>query len=82
MYDRPRHIHTRVYRIRKLASDLSPEVRLFKIAGKDYSSDIFTKDLQRPAFEKHKAIPAEKTPCAYFGRGRQAGRQAGRALMD
>ena len=56
MYNRARHIDTRVYRIRELASAPSPEVRLFKIAGEDQPSDLFTKGLPRPAFEKHRAV--------------------------
>jgi len=59
MYIRARHIDTRVYRIHELAS---PEVRLFKIAGEDQPSDIFTKGLPRPAFEKHRAVLMGDTP--------------------
>ena len=76
IYNRARHIDTRVYRIRELASEPSPEVRLFKIAGEDQPSDIFTKGLPRPAFEKHRAVRMGETPCAYFCTARQIGRRA------
>jgi hypothetical protein len=62
MYNRARHIDTRVYRIRELASAPSPEVRLFKIAGEDQPSDLFTKGLPRPAFEKHRAVLMGEVP--------------------
>jgi len=55
MYARARHIDTRVYRIRELATGPTPEVSLYKIAGGDQPSDLFTKGLSRPAFEKHRA---------------------------
>ena len=42
MYNRARHIDTRVYRIRELATGATPEVRLYKIVGEDQPSDIFT----------------------------------------
>ena len=57
-----RHIDTRVYLICELASERSPEVQLFNIAGKDQPSDIFTKGLPRPAFEKHMAVLMAETP--------------------
>ena len=60
MYNRARHIYTRVYRIRELASEPSPEVRLLNIAGQDQPSDIFTKGLPRPTFEKHRRFSWEK----------------------
>jgi len=56
MYNRARHIDTRVYRIRELATGATPEVRLYKIVGEDQPSDIFTKGLPRLAFEKYKAV--------------------------
>ena len=56
MYTRAGHIDTRVYRIRELATGATPEVRLYKIAGEDQLSDIFTKGLPRPACEKHRAV--------------------------
>jgi len=62
MYNRARHIDTRVYHIRELASEPSPEVGLFKITGEDQPSDIFTKGLPRPAFEKHRAVLMRETP--------------------
>jgi hypothetical protein len=62
MYNRARHIDTRVYRIRELATGATPEVRLYKIAGEDQPSDIFTKGLPRPAFEKHRAVLMGELP--------------------
>ena len=56
MYNRARHIDTRVYHIRELATGASPEVILYEIVGGDQPSDIFTKGLPRPAFEKHRAV--------------------------
>ena len=56
MYNRDRHINTRVYRIREFASKPSAEVQLFKIAGDHQASDILTKGLPRPTFEKHMAV--------------------------
>ena len=55
MYHKAKHIDTRVYRVRELSSGDNPEVRLWKIAGADQPSDLFTKALPRPAFEKHRA---------------------------
>ena len=55
MYHKVEHIDTRVYRVPELSNGDNPEVRLWKIAGADQPSDIFTKALPRPAFEKHRA---------------------------
>ena len=64
MYNRARHIDTRVYRIRELATGATPEVKLFKIAGTEQpsASDLFTKGLLRPAFEKYRAILMGEVP--------------------
>jgi hypothetical protein len=62
MYNRARHIDTRVYRIRELATGATPEVKLFKIAGTEQPSDLFTKGLPRPAFEKYRAILMGEVP--------------------
>jgi len=62
MYNSARHIDTCVCCIRELASELSPEVLLFNIAGEDQPSDIFTKGLLRPAFEKHRSVHMRETP--------------------
>jgi len=51
MYNRGRHIDTRVYHIRELATGATPEVKLLKIAGMEQPSDLFTKGLPMPAFE-------------------------------
>ena len=56
------HIDTRVYHIRELATGATPEVKLFKIAGKEQPSDLFTKGLPRPAFEKYRAILMGEVP--------------------
>ena len=65
MYARARHIDTRVYRIRELATGRTPEVSLYKIAGGDQPSDLFTKGLPRPAFEKHRATLMGEVPLGY-----------------
>ena len=54
MYHKAKHIDTRIYRVRELSSGADPAVRLWKIDGADQPSDIFTKALARPAFEKHR----------------------------
>jgi hypothetical protein len=53
MYNRAKHIDTRVYRIRELSE--SGEVKIYKVAGENQPADIFTKSLPRPAFEKHRS---------------------------
>ena len=55
MYNRAKHIDTRVYRVRELASGDNPEVRLFKISGDQQPSDVLTKGLPRIAFERHRS---------------------------
>jgi len=62
MYNRARHIDTRAYRIRELATGAKPEVQLFKIAGTEQPSDLFTTGLPRPAFEKYRAILMGEVP--------------------
>jgi len=62
IYNRARHIDTRVNRIRNLATGATPEVKLFKIAGTEQPSDLFTKGLPRPAFEKYRAILMGEVP--------------------
>jgi len=79
MYNRARHIDTRVCRIRELTSRPSPEAWHFKIASEDQPSDLFTKGLPRPAFEKHRAVLMGEVPCDYIGTNGQVGR---RAFMD
>ena len=54
MYNRAKHIDTRVYRVRELASGEAPEVEVYKIAGEYQPADIFTKGLPRVAFERHR----------------------------
>jgi len=62
MYNQSRHIDTRVYRIRELATGATPGVKLFKITGTGQPSDLFTKGLPRPAFEKDRAILMGEVP--------------------
>ena len=51
MCNRARHIDTRVYHIMELATGVTPEVKLFKIAGTEQPRNLFTKELPRPAFD-------------------------------
>ena len=51
MYNRAKHIDTRIYRIRELSE--TGEVRIYKVGGENQPSDILTKSLPRPEFEKH-----------------------------
>ncbi len=53
MYNRAKHVDTRIYRIRELSE--SGEVKLFKVAGENQPADIFTKSLPRPSFMKHRS---------------------------
>ncbi len=50
MYNRAKHIDTRIYRIRELSE--SGEVKLYKVTGENQPEDIFTKSLSRPVFLK------------------------------
>ena len=43
MYNRAKHIDTRIYRVRELSSGDAPEVEVYKIAGEFQPADIFTK---------------------------------------
>lgn len=54
MYHKAKHIDTRIYRVRELSSGPNPSVKLWKIDGAAQPSDIFTKALARPAFERHR----------------------------
>ena len=54
MYHKAKHIDTRIYRVRELSSGANPEIKLWKVGGEHQPSDIFTKALPRPAFEKHR----------------------------
>ena len=51
MYNRAKHIDTRIYRIRELSSGDSPEVEVYKIAGESQPADIFTKGLHKSAWK-------------------------------
>jgi hypothetical protein len=52
MYQRAKHIDTRIYRVRELAA--SHQVELFKIPGEGQPADLFTKGLPRVVFERHR----------------------------
>ena len=54
MYNRAKHIDTRIYNVRELASGDDPQVKLYKIAGDLQPSDMLTKGLPRVAFERHR----------------------------
>ena len=62
MYNRAKHIDTRIYRIRELCSGESPEIDVYKIAGQDQPADIFTKGLPRDAFERHRLTLMGEAP--------------------
>jgi len=62
MYNRAKHIDTRVYRIRELSE--SGEVKIYKVAGENQPADILTKSLPRPAFEKHRSSLMGERPYA------------------
>ena len=67
MYNRAKHIDTRVYRVRELASGEAPEVEVYKIAGEYQPADIFTKGLPRVAFERHRRTLMGEQPLASVG---------------
>ena len=54
MYHKAKHIDTRVYRVRELASGSSPQVKLWKIDGQHQPSDLLTKALPKEAFTRHR----------------------------
>ena len=54
MYHKVNHIDTRIYRVREPASGKDPAVHLWKIDGSAQPSNLFTKALARPAFEKYR----------------------------
>ena len=56
MYNRAKHIDTRIYNVRELASGDDPQVKLYKIAGDLQPSDMLTKGLPRAAFERHRRV--------------------------
>ena len=62
MYNRAKHIDTRIYRIRELSTGKDPEVDVYKIAGEYQPADIFTKGLPRVAFERHRATLMGEVP--------------------
>jgi len=47
MYNRARHIDTRVYRIRELATGATSEIKLYKIAGTEQPSDRHSSECRR-----------------------------------
>ena len=50
--DRSRHVDVKVHYLRDLVRD--GHVKLVKCAGTQNVSDVLTKSLSRPAFEKHR----------------------------
>ena len=52
MYQRVKHIDTRIYRVRELSA--SGDVSLYKVPGEYQPADLFTKGLPRMAFERHR----------------------------
>ena len=52
MYQRAKHIDTRIYRVRELAA--AQAIELYKIPGDQQPADLFTKGLPKPAFERHR----------------------------
>jgi len=54
MYHKAKHIDTRVYRVRELASGRQPQVKLWKIDGLHQPSDLLTKALPKEAFTRHR----------------------------
>ena len=62
MYNRAKHIDTRIYRVRELSTGEDPEVDVYKIAGEYQPADIFTKGLPRVAFERHRATLMGEVP--------------------
>ena len=52
MYQRAKHIDTRIYRVRELSA--SGDVSLYKVPGEYQPADLFTKGLPRVAFERHR----------------------------
>ena len=53
MYNKAKHIDTRVYRVRELAAGEQPEISVYKVAGNYQPADLLTKGLPRDAFNRH-----------------------------
>jgi hypothetical protein len=64
MYNRAKHIDTRIYRIREKSE--SGEVKLYQVAGENQPADIFTTSLPRPSLVKHRHSLMGELPTAYF----------------
>jgi len=62
MYNRAKHIDTRIYRVRESAMGDAPEISVYKIAGEHQQADIFTKGLPRVAFERHRRTLMREVP--------------------
>jgi len=54
MYERAKHIDTRVHRVREFAAGDKPELKHYKIAGEYQPADMFTKELPRMPFQRHR----------------------------
>jgi len=61
--DRSRHVDVKVHYLRDLVRD--DHVKLVKCAGTQNVSDVLTKSLTRPVFEKHREH-MWGTPCPLF----------------
>ena len=53
-----------------------PNQQLFRIASEDQLSDLFTKGLLKPAFEKYRAVLMGEVPCDYISIDHQVGYRA------
>ena len=62
MYNRAKHIDTRIYRVRELSTGKDPEVDVYKIAGEYQPADIFTKPLERFTLCRHRDFIFNLTP--------------------
>ncbi len=62
MYNRAKHIDTRIYRIREMSE--SGEVNVYKTSGGNQPSDILTKSCSRPSFVKHRSSLMGECPSA------------------
>ena len=54
MYHKAKHIDTRVYRVRELASGRDPQAKIWRIDGRHQPSDFLTKALPKEAFTRHR----------------------------
>jgi len=62
MYNRAKHIDTRIYRIREKSE--SGQVKLYKVGGENQPADIFTKSLPRLSLVKDRHSLMGELPTA------------------